>query len=137
MPFLDNFTLSNPCPICGRYKTAYKNKCHGFLTSDGRFAYCSREMAEGQPETKTHYGKTLYRHPLEDAAAYSHTSISPSATSSIKKDMTTTPRRTPRKKKSLQSLNKEPQKPWDAGGMMASVDKIIRQKRLEGLWPYQ
>ena len=40
------FTRDTPCPICGGFEQALRKKgvrCHGFLSSNGDFAHCSRE----------------------------------------------------------------------------------------------
>lgn len=56
------YSATSPCPICGRYKTAYKNKCFGFITSNEAYAYCSRE--ESDSKTSEVFGHTVWRHPL-------------------------------------------------------------------------
>lgn len=56
------YSATSPCPICGRYKSAYKNKCFGFITSNEAYAYCSREENPGK--TIEIFGHTCWRHPL-------------------------------------------------------------------------
>jgi len=42
------FTISAPCPICGHYGTDPEGHCHGFLSENGKWAYCtSDEHANG------------------------------------------------------------------------------------------
>lgn len=44
------FTKGRPCPICGGYDTAPRGqsvRCHGFMSSDGEWAHCSREEFAG------------------------------------------------------------------------------------------
>jgi len=47
------FTRGFPCPICGGYESLPRGRgqrCFGFLSSDGRYAHCTREeYAEGLP----------------------------------------------------------------------------------------
>ena len=62
MPQPKSYSAKSPCPICGRYKTAYKNKCYGFITTGEGYAYCSREVSDGP--TALRFGQKLYRHPL-------------------------------------------------------------------------
>lgn len=57
------YSASHPCPICGRYKTAYKHKCFGFVTSNDAYAYCSREENPGA-KTIDVFGHKCWRHPL-------------------------------------------------------------------------
>lgn len=57
------YSATSPCPVCGRYKSAYKNKCFGFITSNGAYAYCSRE--ESDSKTIDIYGHTCWRFPLD------------------------------------------------------------------------
>ena len=45
-----NFNRSNPCPICNGYDSMERGKgkrCHGFLSSDEKYANCSREEYAG------------------------------------------------------------------------------------------
>src|SRR6476620_8692433 len=58
-----NYKATNPCPICGRYKTAYKDKCFGFITTEGQYAYCSREASDDK--TIQRFNQTCWRHPLQ------------------------------------------------------------------------
>jgi hypothetical protein len=64
---IQRYKKSSPCPICTRYGTAYKDKCHGFLTSDERYAYCSRIESETSLSLFDG-GITVYRHPLREAS---------------------------------------------------------------------
>ena len=55
------FTPADPCPICGgyeRFPRGHGQRCHGFLSTDGRYAHCSREEHAGQlhlePEANTY-----------------------------------------------------------------------------------
>lgn len=44
------FTRRQPCPICGGHGGLPRGegrRCHGFLSSDGRYAHCSREEHAG------------------------------------------------------------------------------------------
>lgn len=46
------FTRDRPCPICGghgRLPRGQGRRCHGFPSSDGRYAHCSREERAGPP----------------------------------------------------------------------------------------
>jgi len=43
---VERFTPAHPCPVCGGHERLPRGKgirCAGFLSSDGRFAHCSRE----------------------------------------------------------------------------------------------
>lgn len=62
------YSKVHPCPICGRYKTAYKNKCFGFITTNEAYAYCSRE--ENDSKKIVIFGQTCYRHPLVTIKPY-------------------------------------------------------------------
>lgn len=59
------FTVTNPCPICGGYDNLPRGRgerCYGFLSSDGQYAYCTREEYAGPIEL---YGNTnAYLHYL-------------------------------------------------------------------------
>jgi len=59
------FTVTNPCPICGGYDSLRRGRgerCYGFLSSDGQYAYCTREEYAGPIEL---YGNTnAYLHYL-------------------------------------------------------------------------
>lgn len=122
---IKNYTARNKCPICNRYKTAYKDKCHGFLTSDGKYAYCSREMGqEGQRQTQTHYGKPLYRHSLTETittTTASKTPLPPPQSVSVKDTI-------PEGVASSQ---------WSQDTMEHELEKIIQQRQQAGQWPYQ
>jgi len=55
------FTADFPCPICGGHERLHRGhgaRCHGFLSTDGRFAHCSREEHAGslefEPEANTY-----------------------------------------------------------------------------------
>lgn len=129
---LKNYTAKSACPVCGRYKTAYKDKCHGFLTSDGRFAYCSRESQEGQRQTQTSYGVPLYRHPLTATA----NPPTPSATGTVAQDTRKPSAKKAEFTKSLQTPSAEPKPEWDEDAMMAALDEITLDRQKKGDWPY-
>lgn len=60
------FSPSQPCPICGGNAAAPSGKgerCYGFLSSDGRYAHCTREEHAGGLEQKEESG--TYPHRLE------------------------------------------------------------------------
>lgn len=60
------FSPSSPCPICGGHAAAPSGKgerCYGFLSSDGRYAHCTREEHAGSLEQKA--GSGTYPHHLE------------------------------------------------------------------------
>lgn len=61
------FSRRNPCPICGGGENMPRGKgkrCAGYLSSDGAWAYCSREeFAAGLPLRDT--DPPAYRHALE------------------------------------------------------------------------
>lgn len=60
------FSPSHPCPICGGHAAAPSGKgerCYGFLSSDGRYAHCTREERAGGLEWKE--GSGTYPHRLE------------------------------------------------------------------------
>ena len=136
MPRKDYFTATSPCPICGRYKTAYKDKCFGFISPAGN-AYCSREQTEGH--TISRYGKTLYRHSEQlRGIAASNKPISPSAhLSNADSEIAI-----PKKEKLNQSLTKELQSAQaEAVGLEGrdlgqEMDELIWNRRKEGKWPY-
>lgn len=114
---IKNYRASNPCPICGRYKTAYRDKCHGFITSDGKYAYCSR-IEEGQDRAaETFYGKPLYRHRLNE-------SVLPPSPSAIPKYTQVT------------DAIKKPADKDDKEDMMEALEKVIRSYQADGRWPY-
>lgn len=55
------FTRQSPCPICGGYDQAPRGqgiRCHGFLSSDGKYIHCSREEYAGdlpiEPNSNTY-----------------------------------------------------------------------------------
>jgi len=59
------FSDSNPCPVCGGYDQAERGsgeRCHGFLSEDGRYVHCSREEHAGSLEANTSSG--TYTHYL-------------------------------------------------------------------------
>ena len=60
------FSPSSPCPICGGTASAPSGKgerCYGFLSSDGRWAHCTREEHAGALEQKE--GSGTYPHRLK------------------------------------------------------------------------
>ena len=59
---LRRFKGGSPCPICGGHDGRPRGKgerCHGFLSADGRYAHCSREERAGGLR-------------LDEALTYSH-----------------------------------------------------------------
>src|SRR5215204_1980269 len=59
------FSDSNPCPVCGGYDQAERGsgeRCHGWLSEDGRYVHCSREEHAGSLEANTSSG--TYTHYL-------------------------------------------------------------------------
>ena len=59
------FTRAHPCPICGgndRQPRGRGERCHGFLSSDGLYAHCSREEHAGSLRPKTN---GTYPHRLD------------------------------------------------------------------------
>ncbi|HWW95605.1 MAG TPA: hypothetical protein VN375_19700, partial [Vicinamibacteria bacterium] len=60
------FTHTRPCPICGGAEgdpRGVGQRCNGYLSRDGRYAYCSREEFSGGLPL---YGDTgAYAHALE------------------------------------------------------------------------
>jgi hypothetical protein len=64
------FTKAHPCPICDGHATAPSGKgerCYGFLSSDGRWAHCTREERAGALEQKA--GSGTYPHRLNGKCA--------------------------------------------------------------------
>jgi hypothetical protein len=64
---ITRFRKSNPCPICGGGDDMPRGngqRCSGFLSSDGRFAFCTREEHAGNaPHEDTE--PLSYRHILQ------------------------------------------------------------------------
>ena len=59
------FSDSNPCPVCGGYDQAERGsgeRCHGWISEDGRYVHCSREEHAGSLEANTSSG--TYTHYL-------------------------------------------------------------------------
>jgi hypothetical protein len=63
---LERFTRAAPCPVCGGDESEIRGKrlrCFGFLSSDGKYAHCTREELAGslpqEPNSDT------YSHRLE------------------------------------------------------------------------
>lgn len=59
------FTKRHPCPICGGYDSKERGigeRCHGFLSSDGEWAQCSREEYAGDVDLNSKTG--AYPHKL-------------------------------------------------------------------------
>lgn len=66
-PSVTRFRRSRPCPICGGGDDMPRGKgqrCSGFLSSDGRYAYCTREEHAGRADRQDTDPPT-YRHILE------------------------------------------------------------------------
>lgn len=64
---VQRFRRASPCPICGGGDDMPRGKqqrCSGFLSSDGRFAYCTREEHAGQAKLED-TDPPSYRHILE------------------------------------------------------------------------
>lgn len=60
------FSPSSPCPICcgnASVPSGKGERCYGFLSSDGRYAHCTREEHAGDLEQKE--GSGTYPHHLE------------------------------------------------------------------------
>lgn len=59
------YRKATPCPVCGGYG-AYKeeNRCKGFLTADGKGAYCSQVADSASPKWFESIGLLLYFHPF-------------------------------------------------------------------------
>ena len=57
------FTASDPCPVCGgsdRDPRGQGVRCHGYLSSDGKFIFCAREDHAGKARHDA--GSDCYRH---------------------------------------------------------------------------
>jgi len=55
------FTRGNACPICAGFESARRGqqtRCHGFLSSDGEYAHCTREEYAGTLRQETN-GQTF------------------------------------------------------------------------------
>lgn len=64
---ITRFRRTNPCPICGGgddMPRGQQKRCSGYLSSDGRFAYCTREEHAGTAALE-HTDPPSYRHILE------------------------------------------------------------------------
>jgi hypothetical protein len=60
------FTARNPCPICGGHNllpSGRRIRCYGFLSSDGRYAHCTRAEHAGALDPLP--GSDTYAHRLE------------------------------------------------------------------------
>jgi 5S rRNA maturation endonuclease (ribonuclease M5) len=67
MPGVTRFRRAHPCPICGGGDDMPRGRgqrCSGYLSSDGRFAYCTREEHAGQAALED-TDPASYRHILE------------------------------------------------------------------------
>lgn len=61
------FKRANPCPICGGgddMPRAKGQRCSGYLSADGRYAYCTREEHAGRAQQQA-TDPPSYRHLLE------------------------------------------------------------------------
>ena len=62
------FTTANPCPICSGGKDmpqGIAERCAGFMSEDGRFAYCTREERAGDLERNDDTSPPSYAHRLD------------------------------------------------------------------------
>jgi hypothetical protein len=62
------FTRDRPCPVCGGYDQAPCGqgiRCFGYLSANGRDAFCTREELAGDLPFNT--TSLAYRHTLEEA----------------------------------------------------------------------
>lgn len=140
MPEQDYYTKTKPCPICGRYKTAYSNKCFGFISDEGD-VYCSRTETEGHSFRR--YGKLLYRHS-SSCSANSNTAISPSEHYlPLRNDRTQPKEQLFPKKADSENLNEDltvqsglNPEVWNQQQMEKEMDDIIWNRKMEGKWPY-
>ena len=65
MDRVTRWTPANPCPICAGHPALPQGqgvRCHGFASSDGAFAHCTREEHAG--ELALHRGGTTFAHRL-------------------------------------------------------------------------
>lgn len=81
------FVRRNPCPVCGGYDDAPRGKgvrCFGYLSTDGRYAHCTRSELAG--DLPLHAESQTYAHRLDGScrcgkahgiATSSHTLESP------------------------------------------------------------
>jgi len=70
------FTQKFPCPICRGHrdmKRGHSQRCHGFLSSDGSFAHCSREELAGDLSHKRDPNSETWPHRLEGPCACGET----------------------------------------------------------------
>jgi hypothetical protein len=66
MASLQRFKKATPCPICSGYDGQHRGqgkRCHGFISSDGRYAHCSREEHAGAISVSVE--SSTYAHLLE------------------------------------------------------------------------
>ena len=64
---LRRFSAQNRCPICQGHEglpRGHRQRCAGFLSSDGRWAFCTREERAGSLDPAPNTEPTAYRHPL-------------------------------------------------------------------------
>jgi len=62
------FTTANPCPICHGGKDMPRGiaeRCAGFLSADGRYAYCTREEYAGDLDPNDETTPPAYAHRLD------------------------------------------------------------------------
>ena len=60
------FRRASPCPVCGGHDALVRGKgkrCHGFLSSDSRYAHCTRPEHAGRLELKS--GSESFSHRLD------------------------------------------------------------------------
>lgn len=60
------YTADHPCPICNGHQHLPQGqgvRCYGYLSSDGRCAFCAREEFAG--ELEPHPGNGIYMHRLD------------------------------------------------------------------------
>ena len=62
-----HFTRSNPCPICGSHSDAAPGtgqRCAGFRSNDGQWAYCQRTDMAGDLPANSKTSPPTYAHRL-------------------------------------------------------------------------
>jgi hypothetical protein len=98
------FTSRRPCPICGGHdglRRGQGERCYGFVSSDGRYAHCTREEMAGG----------LMIHP--DAGTYAHRLDGPCACGVTHASRTAVPPSRPRRHRSINFKTCTPPYPCD------------------------
>jgi AAA domain-containing protein len=107
------FSRDNPCPICAGHPGRPRGKgerCHGFLSSNGRFAHCTREdRAGGLPMD----GAGTFPHLLEGLCRCGETHGSESLSPKRVASRSIAPPRTPRILSDGHFKDCEAGSPWD------------------------